>query len=366
MSTENDDLERVAEAFDRETDPLQSFESTFQNIDTDPLEAYIDRVLIPNGASEQTLDNYRYSYRQWRDAMYDWGRHPACPSDDHVKWFVRYLREDRGNVGTTIEKKVNNVQRAFEWWQAHQAFPHPADYNPFKIAKDELDLSDDSGLADYPPLDLDELRRVVRDCHHVRDRLFIVWPLKLGIRAGELLNIQIKDITLSNTTIQELYPSLGTADALEAYDDAVYIPPRNERDGNKSHNPRILPLDDEAKRVLLQYLPTRPMVDRPWLILSERTYEPISDSEHVSAIWKEHFEGINSEYQDHRAIRSHYGRNFFTNFWKIQENVPRELVQYMRGDKIGNSTSSEAIDEYLTAYYTDIRELYLDRIFKLG
>ncbi len=51
---------------------------------------------------------------------------------------------------------------------------------------------------------------------------------------------------------------------------------------------------------------------------------------------KDHFEGLNSaaEYQKHRNIRSHYGRNFFTNYWKIQENIPRELVQYMRGDKL--------------------------------
>ena len=365
MSPEGDKLEHVADAFGRDTDPLQKFDPTFESLDIDPFEAYIERVLIPNGAADATCDNYRYSYDQWRDLMGDLGRHPACPSDDHVKRFVSYLREDRKNVGSTIEKKVNNVERAYEWWQAHQAFPHPTDYNPFQIAKEELDLSDDSDPGEYPPLDLRELRVVVKNCQHVRKRLFIVWPLKLGLRAGELLNIRIEDIALSNASVERFYPELGTADALDGYEDAVYIPSRYERDGNKSHNPRVLPLDDEAKRVLLQYLPTRPTVDSQWLIVSERTYESIDDSEHVSAVWKEYFGGLNSEYCRYRDIRSHYGRNFFTNFWKIQENIPRELVQYMRGDKLGNSTSNEAIDEYLAAYYGDIRDIYLDRIFKL-
>jgi len=365
MSAGEGDLDQVADAFGRETDPLQKFESTFESLDVDPFEAYIERVLIPNGATGSTLDNYRYSYHQWREAMNKYGRHPACPNNKHVKKFVNSLREERGNVGSTIEKKVNNIQRAYVWWQSHQAFPHPADYNPFKIAKKELDLSDDSSPGDYPPLNMDELREVVRSCQHVRKRLFIVWPLKLGLRAGELLNIRIEEIALSHPTIEEWYPKIGTADPLSGYEDAVYIPSRDERKGNKSHNPRILPLDDEAKRVLLQYLPTRPTVDNQYLIVSERTYEPIDDSDHVSAVWKEYFEDINSKYEDYRDIRSHYGRNFFTNFWKIKENIPRELVQYMRGDKLGKSGSGEAIDEYLAAYYNDIRDLYLSRIFKL-
>lgn len=367
MNAKNEDLERVAKAFGRDTDPLKKNEPVFEDLDIDPLDAYIDRVLIPTGKSDSTCKNYRVSYEQWREVMNELGRHPACPNDYHVKMFVTRLREDRDNVGSTIEKKLNNVNRAYEWWQQHHAFPHPSDYNPFKIAKRELDLSGDSNVGDYPPIDLSHLREVVHECHHVRDLLFIVWPLKFGLRAGELLNIRMEDIALSHPSIKKWYPSLGTAAAVSDYEDALYIPSRYEREGNKSHRSRILPLDDEAKRVLIQFLQTRPSVDSQSLIVSERTYEPMDDSEHISAVWKDHFEAINSapEYEDYRSIRSHYGRNFFTNYWKIQEDIPRELVQYMRGDKLGKSTSGDAIDDYLAAYFEDIHEMYLDRIFKL-
>jgi integrase/recombinase XerD len=367
MSTEQEAIDQVAEAFDRNTDPLKEYESAFEGLDVDPLEAYIDRVLIPNGSSGSTLDNYRYSYDQWRAVMDELGRHPACPSDRHVKQFVISLRDEHGNVGSTINKKLNNVNRAYEWWQEHHAFPHPTDYNPFKIAKREIDLSGDSNVGDYPPLNVSELRDIIQNCLHVRDRLFIVWPLKFALRAGALLNIHLEDIALSHGSIKHEYPSLGTAAALDGYENVLYIPSRDEREGNKSHRSRILPLDDEARRVLIQFLQTRPTVDSPNLIVSERTYEPMDDSEHVSVVWKDHFEGVNNsaEYEKYRNIRSHYGRNFFTNYWKIQEDIPRELVQYMRGDKLGKSTSGEAIDEYLEAHYGDIRDLYLDRVFKL-
>jgi integrase/recombinase XerD len=40
----------------------------------------------------------------------------------------------------------------------------------------------------------------------------------------------------------------------------------------------------------------------------------------------------------------------------------------MRGDKPGGGSgnSREAIDAYLHTYYEDIRDLYLERIYKLG
>ncbi|MFC7188111.1 hypothetical protein [Halorubrum yunnanense] len=193
---------------------------------------------------------------------------------------------------------------------------------------------------------------------------FIIDMVEAG---SKQMDISVEDVALSHPSIKKWYPSLGTAAAVSDYENALYIPSREEREGNKSHRSRILPLDDEAKRVLIQFLQTRPSVDSQYLIVSERTYEPMDDSEHISAVWKDHFEAINRapEFEDYRSIRSHYGRNFFTNYWKIQQDIPRELVQYMRGDKLGKSTSGEAIDDYLAAYYEDIRDLYLDCVFKL-
>lgn len=363
MSSTNDDLETVAAAFDRDTDPLAQYEDRFQQIDVDPLQAYIERVQKPKGASKSTLKNYRHAFDQWRTFMETSGRHFACPSDDHVKGYIQYLIDERDNSSATINKKVRNLNRAYEWWQEHHAFPHPTDYDPFRIAMRETDISDDTDEKKHPPLSVKDLREVLGNCMNVRERLFLVLQLKLGLRVGELLNIRLEDIALSNSDLQQWYPELGEADALNGYTDAIYVPSRYEREGNKSHRPRILPLDDEVRRTVVQYLPTRPTVDNSWLILSERSFSKMDQCDHINRIWREHFGEFDRDEQ-HLDITSHYGRYYFTNYWKVKQDIPRELVQYMRGDKLGEN-SSDAIDEYLTAYYGDIAEVYLNRVFKV-
>ncbi|WP_411967345.1 tyrosine-type recombinase/integrase [Haloferax sp. YSSS75] len=363
MNSGDDGLEEIATAFGRDTDPLQEYESRFHQVDADPLYAYIERVQIPKDASESTLKNYHHSFDQWQNFMAGVGRHFACPNDTHVKQFMRYLSDERDNSASTIQQKVRNINRAYEWWQEHHAFPHPMDYNPFRIALRETDLNGGEEKKKHPPLSVEDLRGVISGCTNVRERLFLVWQLKLGLRVGELLNIRLEDIALSHAEIEKWYPEMGSADPLQGYSDAVYIPSRYKREGNKSHRPRILPLDDEAKQVLLHYLPTRPTADTQWLILSQRTFGKIVRGDRVNEIWKHHF-ATHNESDRYRNITSHYGRYFFTNYWKVHQDLPRELVQYMRGDKLGEY-SGEAIDEYLSAYFTDIRDHYLNYIFKV-
>lgn len=364
MSNPNNDLTEVAKAFNRNADPLKQFDGTFEELDSDPFKEFHDRVLIPNNFAESTRDNYVYTFDFWREFMQSTERHPACPNDTHVKDFMSFLAEEHNNQDSSILKKVNNLKRTYEWWQDHHAFPHPSDYNPFKIAKSETNMNSDNVEKKHPPLTTQDLSTVVRKCKNIRERFFIVWPLKLGLRVGELLNLRLEDIALSHAEIEELYPEMGTADPIKAYDDAVYIPSQYRRDGNKSLKPRVLPLDDELKRVLLQFLATRPTVDSSWLILSQRTFGKIERSDRVNQVWRDHFSEYN-EAEQYRDITSHFGRYYFTNYWKVHESIPRELVQYMRGDKLGDNNNSESIDNYLTAHYKDIKDIYLNRAFKI-
>src|SRR6056297_1903569 len=143
MASNNQSLGEVAEAFGRQTDPLRQYEDEFANIDVDLFQAYIERVLIPKDPSESTLKNYRHTFDQWQDFMSNEGRHPACPNEKHIKEFAAHLRTERGNATSTIEQKRDNLTRVYEWWQDHYVFPHPSDYNPFNIAKREMNLVTD-------------------------------------------------------------------------------------------------------------------------------------------------------------------------------------------------------------------------------
>lgn len=86
--------------------------------------------------------------------------------------------------------------------------------------------------------------------------------LKLGPRAGEVCNIQIRDINISHHELKDTYPELGTHPAVKDRLNAIYIP--HDRDGNKSWNPRLLPLDEELRWLLMRYLFIREQVDEPW------------------------------------------------------------------------------------------------------
>lgn len=56
-----------------------------------------------------------------------------------------------------------------------------------------------------------------------------------------------------------------------------------------SWDPRSLPLDDELRQVLLQYLTIRPRVNEPWLLLSQSTSGKINRGDRINNVWKEHF-----------------------------------------------------------------------------
>lgn len=363
MASNNQDLEAVAKTFNREIDPLKQYETKFSEVDVDIFEAYLERVLYPKSPSDSTVKNYRHSLDQWRDFMATEGRHPGCPNKEHIKKFTNYLASVRENETSTIQQKINNLSRVYQWWQDHNAFPHPTDYDPFSLAKREMDLSKDSDKKQYPRLTERDLSQIIRDCTNIRERLFLIWLLKLGMRVGEFLNVKIKDISISHPRLKDSYPSLGTREEITSYENCIYIPSKYVQDGNKSHRPRILPLDDELRHVLLQYLMIRPQVDEPWLILSQRTNEKIARGDPINAVWKDHFKEINQA-EDYRDVTTHYGRHYFTRYWKIREEISRELVQYMRGDKLGDAKSGDSIDEYLAAYYEDINSVYTDRVPK--
>jgi integrase/recombinase XerD len=363
MASHNQNLGEVAEAFGRQADPLRQYEAEFANIDVDPLEAYMERVLLPKNPSDSTLKNYRHTFDQWRAFMSDRDRHPACPNEKHVKEFATHLEVERGNASSTITQKRENLGRVYEWWQDHYAFPHPVDYNPFNIAKREMDLTTESDNQEYPYLTAADISQVISDCTNIRERLYLIWLPKLGMRIGEFINIRLEDISIPHSGIKDFYPNLGTAPELSGYENCIYVPSKHEREGNKSSKPRILPLDDELRQTLLRYLTIRPRVDEPWLVLSQRTNDRFDSGNRINVLWKQHFQEYN-EIDGRRDITTHYGRHYFTRYWKIQEDVPRELVQYMRGDKLGDARSGDSIDDYLAAYYEDIESIYLNRVPK--
>jgi len=362
--TESDPRQELADAFDRELDPLKEYAKTFEQTDVDPFGVYERERLSTKDLSEAAIGEYQRTFRHWKEYMERHDRHPACPNEDHVKGFIDYLRDERGNAAGTIQNRIMYLNAPYQYWQEDAAFPHPQDYNPIDLAKETVDLNGD-GPKEPPRLTTEEIREKVEEITHVRDRALVLMQLKLGLRATELCNIKLSEIHIDKADVREHYTQMGKVNPLNDRTSAVYIP--YDREGNKSRRPRVLPLDGELQAALLRYLLIRPDNNEPWLFLSKNQRVQLGKQD-VNEVWKDTFQPEYAETDEHRGITSHYGRHFFTTYWRVEKGINRELIKYMRGDTAGTATLEDrgAIDEYIHTYYEDIEPIYRENIFKLN
>jgi len=363
-----EDYQKVAEAFGTNTDPLreiaEQFESDPELAGVDPFDVFIQRALLPEDPADRTLKSYERAFDQWRDFMRTHtDRHPVGPSVEHAERFIEHRRKEHGNSNRTIKFKVQKLNRAYTYWQK-TGFPHPSNWNPFDQARETVNLKVQDP-DDPPNLTVDDLVDGIERIKHVRDRAMVIVQPKLAMRATAVTNIRLEDINLTGDELRSHYPDLGTHPKVEDKPNAIYIPSRHERDGNKSYKGRVLPLDEETRRALRAYLLVRPETDENWVFLSKTHHNKVTRNEPNRA-WKEGFDEFEST-DEHRGITSHYGRHFFSTWWDIREDINTQLVKWMRGDKFGDDKGSkESIDHYRHVYYDDIEDVYRRRIFKLG
>jgi integrase/recombinase XerD len=370
MSSNNQDKhEQIANRFDRTTDPLAEYNSDFwameQEDGIDPFDLFLDERVRSRDHANAYIKNRERHIRQFREFIIDnYDRHPACVSTRHAMEWTDHLIENHEVTNGTVAKKLSTLELSYTYFGTEPQFPHPTDFNPFGSAKGKIDLSEDEP-KDPLPIPLPELREVIQDnIRHIRDRALIVTGFKTLMRASEVCNIKISEIHIANSELQDHYPEMGTHPALEGRPNAVYVP--HDRELNKRERPTIIPLDDELRRVLLQYLLVRPHNGEPWLFLS-KTKGFKMDRTNVNDRWKEYFRPEYGPTERFRGVTSHYGRHYGTTWFKIEQNWPRDLVKYLRGDKQSSGkirSTRDAIDSYIHTYYEDIEDRYRGEVFK--
>lgn len=346
-----------AETFDRDTDPLAEFEEKFNQLDADPYRVFVAESVASNGVKEGTVDRYRSTWDEWKDFMASEGRHPACPAEAHVKAWLRHEMDEKGNSPQTAKEKLRRLNKGYEYWQDDSHFPHPAGFNPFESAKKEVDLSRRE-TKEFHPLTVDGLRDVIETVKAVRQRAVIVTQLKTGLRASELGNIRLREISIENAELKGHYGELGQHPNLTGKGSAVFIP--HDREGNKSQVDRILPLDGETRRVLLEWLLIRPDNGEPWLFLSDTRHDQLQ-KEGINEMWRDAFHPEYAETDEYRGITSHFGRHFVTTWFRSEKDIGDEKVKYLRGDK----KKEETMDTYTHTGYRHLEEAYRKQIFNL-
>jgi integrase/recombinase XerD len=362
----------LSSRFGTETDPLAKYDEGFREAERedgiDPFEMFFEDVLYGD-VKQPTINAYQQAFEQYRAYMLEVeDRHPACPAQEHITGFATWLATERDNETTTIEGKLRKIQRAYSYWMEEGSFPHEnEESDPVSAARKKINF-EKAEDKDPPHIDLEEHRERIQNIKHVRELACIVMEMKAGLRVGELVNIKLKDLHIDDNDLRDVYPDIGTNPKLQGFENALFIPSKFDRDGNKSKKSRILPLDEEMRYVLKQYLLIRPSNPEGWVFLSDAGHKKMYRNA-VNEAWKKHYWPDYEFGEDdlYRSVTSHYGRHFFSSYWRIEDRMSVEDVQYMRGDVLGDddhgddwgpSVGSAAINEYLHNYYPRIEQRF--------
>jgi len=276
---------------------------------------------------------------------------------------------------------VNRVAEVYEWMQEDNRFPHPNEYNPYELAKKNNEGAlKSSDSREFPQLDIGDIREKIHEIDHVGERALTVFALKTGARPSEVSNIRLEDVHITNADVLSHYDGsegqnhgpMGSHPQLDGRPNAVFIDTKANRKKNKRKNPTVIPLDDETRRVLIDWLLIRPDNGSPWLFLTQKGKKMKPSSQQyiwVEKHWSEH--KVESDHPDADKMRSvspHYARHWFSSWFRLQARMPEPWVQYMRGDVQSSEVdnSRDAFHRYIHTYYEQIEDEYRENVFSLG
>jgi integrase/recombinase XerD len=369
--------DEFAALFGQQTDPLAEYDAIFRQASHDPFDWFMEKSIGPKGLAEGTIKSYQSAIEQWQEFMYEQGRHPACPNQNHVLQWTYWLATERGNTGTTIHGKLILLNQMFKYFAGSRKVPHPADYNPVAEARGNIDVRKQFGNGDGREeyyLSKSDVKEGLDSLKNIRKKLPVLMQFKLGLRVGEVRNLELSDLSLDHPDINDAYPTLGTHESVKDRRNVVFIASRYTRPGNKSKNPTVLPIDYELRRLLVRWLLIRPSAPNDYLFVNDDHSR--FTTKFINRAWREGFYPKYEGTDARKGLRSHYGRHWFTTFFRVEVGMNEALIQYMRGDVITGDLDYEdvvkgplgqkAIYSYLHGHYEQVREQYIDHIPDFG
>lgn len=195
------------------------------------------------------------------------------------------------------------------------------------------------------------------------ERAITVTQLKTGARSTEIANIDLRDINIKHPEARNHYTQIGSNPKNEQYPNSVYIP--HDKEGNKREVDTILPLDEETRQAIVDWLLIRPDNGKEALFFTDKG-KRLSRTD-IYYMWKKYWwpKYEFDEDDEFDSISPHFCRHFFTTWW-ANEGVPRDKAKYMRGDRTDEfNRMRSAIDKYITGHYEDIENIYREQIFQL-
>ncbi|QLH78792.1 tyrosine-type recombinase/integrase [Halosimplex rubrum] len=328
----------------------------------DPVAYFLDDITF-QGKSQRTRDAYERVLREFeaylteRGLDLDEANHRDC---------MAWIHQLRGSVGeSTVATYASYLHRFYGYMTEVGTFEE----NPMALVLEEIDESINVD-PERRDIAIPAMRSFVGEVTHPLDRAVVVTLLKTGMRAGELCNLDRRDLSLAETPFEWAHRP-----QLDGKPDSVYVDEEpsagHEYNGqrrtasNKRKRATTIPVDDELAAVLVEWLAVRPDPRSdadPLFVSTTDEWGKRLTPDMVHHIVETHARD-QGWYRDgggaEANVTPHYFRHFFTTHLRDRTG-DRGIVKYLRGD-----VAQDIIDTYTHDWGDRVREVYSEHIYRL-
>jgi integrase/recombinase XerC len=328
----------------------------------------INRYLIDlsgMGRTDGTITAYRRVLKEFEGFGYKNNTNLDSLDDitrsDGFDW-VESLRK-KGYKNSTVRSYVTHVRQFYEYMvKSGHLSRNPIEYVSRSIPEQG------NRTPERRDLSIEQMRDFVKSLSHPLNIAIVVMFLKSGIRVGELCNLDMRDIRISNSQSE-------CRDELADFPNSMYIDTdiavgsiknsEKRTAANKRKTTTIIPIDPELEEVLSKWLIMRPdpvskadplflsTINKWGNRLTPKMVRNKIENSAEKMGWYE--KGGGRE----KNVTPHYFRHFFTTY--MQDRIgDRGIVQYLRGD-----FPAENIDIYSHNWNNRAQKVYLENIYSL-
>lgn len=336
----------------------------------DPI-AYFLEDMTYHGKSERTRTAYERVLRRFERFITEGPNAPASPESATHRDCMAWVHSLRGELSdSTIASYASYVHRFYAYMNQVGVF----EGNPMGLVTEEMDETIDTD-PERREISIEQMGAFVADIRHPLHRALIVTMLKTGMRVGELCNLDLRDVHLSDPDIREVY-RIEPRGLLESRPQSLYVSEKPERGStingetrtasNKRKRGTVIPIDKELSAVLKRWLAIRPETPSPAEPLFVTTTSDWGERITPAAV-----RTIVREYARDQGwyqaggdaaenVTPHYFRHFFTTHLRDRTG-DRGIVKYLRGD-----VADDIIDTYTHNWGDQVRRTYHESIYILS
>lgn len=332
----------------------------------DPIGYFLDDITY-HGKTERTRAYYERVLRDF-ESFLNSGARPVALTDASHRDCMAYVHELRGEKSdSTVATYASYLHRFYAYMNQVGTFED----NPMALVMEEMDETIDTD-PQRREITVQEMRSFVAGITHPLERGIVVTLLKTGMRAGELCNLDLRDLHIESS-------SLSAPDRvrvqLESRPDSLFVGAEPSRGvvvngeqrqaANKRKRETTIPIDDELAGVLERWLAIRPdprSDAAPLFTSTSGSWGSRLTPDMVHHVVEQHARD-QGWYEDGGGaaenVTPHYFRHFFTTHLRDRTG-DRGIVKYLRGD-----VAQDVIDTYTHEWGDRVRTVYEANIYDI-